>query len=137
MIHHYNRWALIILLLFTVPFYHFLFSRYLDLTECHFSSATLVPFPDSSDLYSRDPTSTSHILQKSSNFCCKINIFEKIKWFFASNITLVLRFMISNKFYYVQTGKVVNSKNGEEDDSTLRKISPIFQILIFLFLEYV
>ena len=38
MIHHYNRWAFIILVLFTVPLYHFLFSRYLDLTEHHFSS---------------------------------------------------------------------------------------------------
>ena len=37
---------------FTVPFYHFMFSRYLDLTERHFSSDILVPFPDLSDLYS-------------------------------------------------------------------------------------
>ena len=37
---------------FTVPFYHFLFSRYLDLTERHFSSDILVPFPDLSDLHS-------------------------------------------------------------------------------------
>ena len=40
-------------MLFTVPFYHFLFSRYLDLTKRHFSSDILVPFPDSSNLYSR------------------------------------------------------------------------------------
>ena len=53
MIHHYNRWAFIILVLFTVPFYHFLFSRYLDLKERHFSSDILVPLPDSSDLYSQ------------------------------------------------------------------------------------
>ena len=53
MIHHCNRQAFIILVLFTVPFYHFLFSRYLDLTKRHFSSDILVPFPDSSNLYSR------------------------------------------------------------------------------------
>ena len=51
-IHHYNRYAFIILVLFTVSFYHSLFSRYLDLTECLFLSDILVPFPDSSDLYS-------------------------------------------------------------------------------------
>ena len=34
------------------PFYHFLFSRYLDLAERHFLSDILVPFPDSSNLYS-------------------------------------------------------------------------------------
>ena len=50
---------------------------------------------------------------KEIKFCCKIEIFEKIKWFFASNIhhMLVLRFMISNKFYYVETVKVLNSKD--------------------------
>ena len=53
MIHHCNRYAFIILVLFTVPFYHFLFSRYLGLTKRHFSSDIFVPFPDSSDLYSR------------------------------------------------------------------------------------
>ena len=40
-------------MLLTVPFCHFLFSRYLDLTECPFSSDILVPFPDLSDFYSR------------------------------------------------------------------------------------
>ena len=40
------------LVLFAVPFYHFLFSRSLDLSECHFLSDTLVPYPDSSNLYS-------------------------------------------------------------------------------------
>ena len=39
-------------MLFTVSFYHFLFSRCLGLTKRHFSSDILVPFPDSSDLYS-------------------------------------------------------------------------------------
>ena len=53
MIHHCNRQAFIILVLFTVPFYHVLFSRYLGLTKRHFSSDISVPFPDSSDLYSR------------------------------------------------------------------------------------
>ena len=42
-----------ILVLFTVPFYHFLFLRYLVLAERHFSSDILVPIPDSSNLYSR------------------------------------------------------------------------------------
>ena len=37
-----------------------------------------------------------------------IENFEKIKGFFASNITLVLRFMICKKFCYTQTAKVVN-----------------------------
>ena len=41
-----------ILVLFTVPLYHFLFLRYLVLAERHFSSDILVPFPDSSNLYS-------------------------------------------------------------------------------------
>ena len=46
MIHRCNRQAYI-------SFYHFLFSGYLGLTKRHFSSDILVPFPDSSDLYSR------------------------------------------------------------------------------------
>ena len=54
MIHHYNHKAFIILVLFKVPCYHFLFSRYLDLTECHFLSDIFIPFPDLSNLYSRD-----------------------------------------------------------------------------------
>ena len=54
MVHHYNCQAFIILVLFTVPFYHFQFSRYLDLTECHFLSDIWVPCPDSSDLNSRE-----------------------------------------------------------------------------------
>ena len=43
-----------ILVLFTVPFCHFLFSRYLGLAKRHFSSDILVPFPNLSDLYSRE-----------------------------------------------------------------------------------
>ena len=42
---------IILAVCFTVPFYHFLFSRYLHLTERHFSSYILVPFPDSSYFY--------------------------------------------------------------------------------------
>ena len=53
MIHHYNHETLVVLVLFTVFFYQFLFSRYLELTERHFSSNILVPFPDSGVLYSR------------------------------------------------------------------------------------
>ena len=47
-----NHQAFVILVLFTEPFYHFLFSRYLDLTKHHFLSDISVPFPDQSDLYS-------------------------------------------------------------------------------------
>ena len=51
------------------------------------------------------------ILQKCSNSCFKIEFFVAFHLYFASNITLVLRFKISNKFYYyVQTAKV-NSKD--------------------------
>ena len=46
MIHHYNHQAFIILVLFTVLFYHFLFSRYLDLTKHHFLSDIFVPYPE-------------------------------------------------------------------------------------------
>ena len=45
---HYSGAFLII----PVPIYHFLFSRYLDLTKCHFSGDILVPFPDLSNLHS-------------------------------------------------------------------------------------
>ena len=54
MIHHCNRYAFINLVLFTVHFYHFLFSRYLSLTKRHFLSDILVPFPDSSNLDSHE-----------------------------------------------------------------------------------
>ena len=37
MIHHCNCLVFIILVPFTVPFYHFLFSRHLSLTKRHFS----------------------------------------------------------------------------------------------------
>ena len=48
------------LVLFTVPFYHFLLSRYLDLAERQFSSDILVRFPDSRDLYSRGMDALFH-----------------------------------------------------------------------------
>ena len=51
--HHYNH-ETVVLVLFTVPFYHFLFWRYLELAERHFLSDILVPFPDLEVLYSRD-----------------------------------------------------------------------------------
>ena len=54
MIDHCNHYAFINLVLFTVHFYHFLFSRYLTLTKCHFLSDILVPFPDSNNLYSHE-----------------------------------------------------------------------------------
>ena len=53
MIHHYNHETLVVLVIFTVSFYHFLFSRYLELAERHFSSVILVPFPDSGVLCNR------------------------------------------------------------------------------------
>ena len=54
MIHHCNHKALPVLVLFTVLFYQFLFSRYLQLAERHFLSDILVPFPDWGVLYSHD-----------------------------------------------------------------------------------
>ena len=45
---------LIILVLFTVPFYHFSFLRYLNLAERHILSDILFPFPDLGVLYSHD-----------------------------------------------------------------------------------
>ena len=42
-------------------FYHFSFSRYLELAERHFSSDILVPFPGSGVLYSRDVKRKSNI----------------------------------------------------------------------------
>ena len=68
MIHHYNHQAFTILVLFTVPFYHFLFSRYLFLTGRHFSSDILVPFPNSSNLYSRVKAVTICDMHKSNMF---------------------------------------------------------------------
>ena len=41
-------------MLFRLPFYHFLLTRYLNLTERHFLSDILVPLPDFSNLYSRE-----------------------------------------------------------------------------------
>ena len=38
-------------MLFTIPFYRFLFLTYFDLAEHHFLSDILVAFPDLSDLY--------------------------------------------------------------------------------------
>ena len=43
--------GIMILVLFTVPFYHFLFLRYLVLAEHHFLSDNLVPFSNSCNLY--------------------------------------------------------------------------------------
>ena len=55
-----------ILVSFTVPFYHFLFLRYLVLAERLFSSYILVPFPDSTNLYSRGMFFTLNFLQKNT-----------------------------------------------------------------------
>ena len=51
------------------------------------------------------------IFQKFSNFCCKIEIFVPFHSYFASNITLVLRFKISNKYYFYSQTANVNSKD--------------------------
>ena len=53
MIHDKKHETFIILVLFTVPFYHFLSSRYVDLAELTFCLDALIPFPDSGVLYSR------------------------------------------------------------------------------------
>ena len=51
------------------------------------------------------------IFQKFSNFCYKIEIFVPFHSYFASNITLVLRFKISNKYYFYSQTANVNSKD--------------------------
>ena len=60
MTHHQNRQTFMILVFFTVPFYHFLISRYLVLAEHHFLSDILVPFPDSRNLYNHDINKNKH-----------------------------------------------------------------------------
>ena len=62
MIHHYNHETLVVLVLFTVPFYHFLLLRYLELAKPHFSSDILVPFQNSGVLYSRVNTACCNIV---------------------------------------------------------------------------
>ena len=61
---------------------------------------------------SHNSCATTHILQKFLNFVVKLKFLRKsIDFLFLTYITLlVLRFMISNKFYYAQTAKVLNSK---------------------------
>ena len=70
-------------MLFTVSFYHFLFSRYLGLAKRRFSSDVLVPFPDSSDLYSRVKLvmlvmdnllliSTIYVASQFSSYVCEV-----------------------------------------------------------------
>ena len=54
MIHHYNHEILVVVVHFTVSFYHFSFSRYLELAERLFSFDILVPFPDAGVLYSSE-----------------------------------------------------------------------------------
>ena len=52
-----------------------------------------------------------------------------------AKITLVLRFMKSSKFYYVQTAKVINSKKmlAVKGSNFVHneEFSPIFQLLFF------
>ena len=105
MIHHCNRQAFIILVLFTVPFYHFLFSRYLGLTKRHFLSDILVPFPDSSDLYSRDVFYSHFVVSQgqlaaSSNFIPAADIIQSYaQGFFCKQVLS----MILNRFFPLQS----------------------------------
>ena len=62
-----------ILVLFTVPFYHFFFLRYLVLAECHLSSDILVPFPDLCNLYICD------LLKQ------KVVVVQILEWKFKAN----------------------------------------------------
>ena len=71
-------------------------------------------------------------------FAVKLRLFRKssdVLLLGLTNITLVLRFKKSNKFYCVQTAKVVNSKEASSfKGSTFvhsEEFLPIFQILIF------
>ena len=72
-------------MLFTVPFYHFLFLRYLVLAERHFSSGILVLFSDSNNLFSRrkDPAATlyTHLVTPPKvvfyNFACSLSEYVK------------------------------------------------------------
>ena len=70
-------------MLFTVPFYHFLFSRYLVLAKRRFTSDIFVPFPDSNDLYSRAKLvmlvvdnllliSTIYVASQFSSYVCEV-----------------------------------------------------------------
>ena len=56
-------------------------------------------------------------------------------WARVAKITLLLRFMKSNKFYYVQTVKVINSKKMLAVKGSnfvhSEEFSSIFQILFF------
>ena len=71
MIYHYNSQTFFIRVLFTVPFGHFLFSRYLRLTEPHLLLGILVPFPDLSDLYSSDNLLPDCAFGPFTYVCCK------------------------------------------------------------------
>ena len=59
----------------------------------------------------RDPASATHILQEFSDLCC-------ISYILCFKHHICVRFMISIKFYYVQTAKV-NSKDVGCSDKTL------------------
>ena len=61
------------------------------------------------------PVSTAHILLNFSNFfVVKLKLLRKSSkslLLVMTNITLLLRFMKRSKFHYVQTMKVVNSRD--------------------------
>ena len=79
---------------------------------------------------------------KKFEFFCKIEFFVKIKWFFASKITfLVLRFMIyhEQQILLCPNCLICKFKRLVVKGSTFvhgEEFLPIFQIIIFLFLEY-
>ena len=71
-------------------------------------------------------------------FAVKLKLLRKsndISLLRVTKITLVLRFMKSNKFYYVQTSKVINSKDVSYVKGSnfvhSDEFSPTFQTLIF------
>ena len=102
MIDHYK--------LFTLPLNHFLFSRYLYLAKPHFSSDTLVPFPDSSDLYSRDKIFSNNInlhIMYHSNSCIKhlffsfpSDVFTLSPWFICLLSCSSLKLSVASHFVF-------------------------------------
>ena len=60
------------------------------------------------------PASTTHTAHFVKFYIVKLKLLRKSRAFLllgVTSITFVLRFKKSNKFYYVQTVKVVNSNN--------------------------
>ena len=84
-----------ILVLFTVPFYHFLFSRYLVLAEHHFLSDILVPFLDSHSLCSCDWFSTAN---KGWSTIITTNLWPLTTHIY--HVMIIVSGDFSNKYFY-------------------------------------